>query len=272
MEDQRLRGFRTSSIASNPPLHTYRHARRTTLNLVFMAIYTYAILAHLHHNAHKLIQSTTFVSLFITLSFFVSDIILAIVWAMQQCFRVAIIYRSEFPENLEMVMKKSDFPALDVFICIADPYKEPPIRLVSTALSVMAYDYPTKKISAYVSDDGGSQLTLFACMEAAKFASHWLPLCRKTKIIDRSPEAYFASNHSWSSDAEKIKVLLESSKNKDITDHLMPNLIYHSREKSKTSFHHFKAGALNVLLRVSAAMTNAPIILTLDCDMYSNDP
>ena len=25
-------------------------------------------------------------------------------------------------------------------------------------------------------------------------------------------------------------------------------------------------------LRVSAAMTNAPIILTLDCDMYSNDP
>ena len=85
----------------------------------------------------------------------------------------------------------------------------------------------------------------------------------------------------------------------------MPNLIYLSREKSKTSFHHFKAGALNVLvsllifepkctmlhmlllllfflllfffgcvlkLRVSAAMTNAPIIPTLDCDMYSNDP
>lgn len=25
-------------------------------------------------------------------------------------------------------------------------------------------------------------------------------------------------------------------------------------------------------LRVSATMTNAPIILTLDCDMYSNDP
>ncbi|KAM4123116.1 hypothetical protein ACB094_01G135800 [Castanea mollissima] len=283
-----------------------------------MAVYTCAILAHLHQNAHKLIQSTTLVSFFITLSFFISDIILAIVWAMQQCFRVVIIYCSEFPKNLEKVMNKSDFPALDVFICTADPYKEPPIRLVSTALSVMAYDYPTEKISVYVLDDGGSQLTLFACMEAAKFASHWLPFCRKTKIIDRSPEAYFASIHSWSSDTEKIKimyesmkvrlenvlkrgkvskefitneqehrafhkwdtlpplttyhVLLESSKNKHITDHLMPNLIYLSREKSKTSFHHFKDGALNVLLRVSAAMTNAPIILTLDCDMYSNDP
>lgn len=77
-------------------------------------------------------------------------------------------------------------------------------------LSVMAYDYPTEKISIYVFDDGGSQLTLFACMEAAKFASHWLPFSRKTKIIDRSPEAYFASNHSWSSDAEKIKVIVLS--------------------------------------------------------------
>ena len=53
-------------------------------------------------------------------------------------------------------MKKSGFLALDVFICTTDPYKEPPIRLVSTALSIMAYDYPTEKISVYVSDDVGS--------------------------------------------------------------------------------------------------------------------
>lgn len=52
----------------------------------------------------------------------------------------------------------------------------------------------------------------------------------------------------------------------------MPNLVYVSREKSRTAQHHFKAGALNALLRVSATMTNAPIILTQDCDMYSNDP
>ncbi|XP_035541566.1 cellulose synthase-like protein G3 isoform X2 [Juglans regia] len=69
-----------------------------------------------------------------------------------------------------------------------------------------------------------------------------------------------------------IQVLLDSDKDKDmITGHVMPNLIYVSREKSRTSPHHFKAGALNVLLRVSAIMTNAPIILTQDCDMYSND-
>ncbi len=200
-----MEGLRTTL----PPLHTLRHARRTTFNRVFVAIYTCAILALLYHHALKLIfHSTTLSSFFITLSFFISDIILAILWATQQCFRITIVYRDEFPENLEKVMKKSDFPTLDVFICTADPYKEPPMRLVNTALSVMAYDYPTEKISVYVSDDGGSQLTLFACMEAAKFASQWLPFCRKNNIVDRSPEAYFASNHSWCSDAEKIKVIV----------------------------------------------------------------
>ncbi|KAB1212586.1 Cellulose synthase-like protein G3 [Morella rubra] len=196
------------------------------------------------------------------------------------------------------------------------------MRLVSTALSVMAYDYPTEKISVYVSDDGGSQVTLFACMEAVKFASHWLPFCSKNNTADRSPEAYFASNHSWSSETEQIKimyenmktrvetvlergkvdeeyiteelerrilskwtdgftpqdhpavieVLLEGRKNRDIADHSMPNFIYVSREKSRTSNHNFKSGALNVMLRVSATMINAPIILNIDCDMYSNDP
>ncbi|GAV68671.1 Cellulose_synt domain-containing protein [Cephalotus follicularis] len=68
-----------------------------------------------------------------------------------------------------------------------------------------------------------------------------------------------------------IQVLLDNSEDKDITGDLMPNLIYVSRQKSRTSPHHFKAGALNALLRVSAIMTNAPIVLTLDCDTNSND-
>ncbi|KAK9094028.1 hypothetical protein Scep_025497 [Stephania cephalantha] len=69
-----------------------------------------------------------------------------------------------------------------------------------------------------------------------------------------------------------IEVLLDNGEDKDITGYKMPNLVYIAREKSKSSAHHFKAGALNVLTRVSATMTNAPVILTLDCDMHSNDP
>ena len=95
--------------------------------------------------------------------------------------------RQVFIEHLQHVAEESDYPALDVFICTADPYKEPPIGVVNTALSVMAYDYPVEKLSVYVSDDGGSQLTLFAFMEAARFATHWLPFCRKNKILEGVP-------------------------------------------------------------------------------------
>ncbi|XP_059442521.1 cellulose synthase-like protein G3 isoform X2 [Corylus avellana] len=300
MEEQRVRSSSSSSISSSPPLHTLRHARRTAFNRAFAAVYTCAISALLYYHALKLIHSTTLSSsFFISLSFFLSDAILAFMWASRQCFLMTIVYRDEYPENLERVLKKPDFPALDVFICTADPYKEPPMRLISTVLAVMAYEYPTEKISIYVSDDGGSELTLFACMEAAKFATHWLPFCRKKNMINRSPEVYFASNHSWCSETEKIKILyesmkarvenvldrgkvgeeyvneelqsrafskwteesftrqdhptviqilLESSKSKDTTGHLMPNLIYVSREKRRTSPHNFKAGALNVLM------------------------
>ncbi|KAL4570640.1 hypothetical protein LXL04_026299 [Taraxacum kok-saghyz] len=68
------------------------------------------------------------------------------------------------------------------------------------------------------------------------------------------------------------QVLLKNDKDKDVMGDYMPNLIYISREKNKAIPHHFKAGALNTLIRVSTIMTNAPIFITLDCDMYSNDP
>ena len=116
--------------------------------------------------------------------------------------------RQVFIEHLQHVAEESDYPALDVFICTADPYKEPPIGVVNTALSVMAYDYPVEKLSVYVSDDGGSQLTLFAFMEAARFATHWLPFCRKNKILERCPEAYLGSMPSSRlPEADQIKVI-----------------------------------------------------------------
>ncbi|KAG2680821.1 hypothetical protein I3760_11G115900 [Carya illinoinensis] len=308
------------------PLNATRLMRRTALNRAFAAVYSCAIAALFYHHVLQLSKSsTTLITFFLSLSLLLSDLVLAFMWITTQSFRMRPIRREAFPENLkQVVVDDKGFPALDVFICTADPYKEPPMGVVNTTLSVMAYDYPTNKVSVYVSDDGGSQLTLFASMEAAKFARHWLPFCRKNDIVERSPGVYFSSDHDhppFFSEIESIKtmyysmkarvenivergkvgeeyfaseqeheafnkwtagftrqdhptviqVILDSDKDRDITGHVMPNLIYVSREKSRTSPHHFKAGALNVLLRVSAIMTNAPIILTQDCDMYSND-
>ncbi|PPS12082.1 hypothetical protein GOBAR_AA08551 [Gossypium barbadense] len=324
MEKPPLRDYTATNAASAPPLlNTLTPSRRTSLNRAFAAVYTCAIVALFYRHTQTLFSSKTLVSFYVTLTLFVSDLILAFIWANGQAFRMRPVYRKEFPENLEKVVKTSDLPGLDVFICTADPYKEPPISVVNTALSVMAYDYPTEKISVYVSDDGGSAFTLFAFMEAARFAAQWLPFCRKNDIAKRNPDEFFATDYKMSSETEDIKimyetmkmsvehvvetgkiseeyntsddvrqafsqwsidgftrqnhptviqVLLDKNKDKDITGNSLPNLVYVSRQKSKTSPHHFKAGALNVLVRVSAAMTNAPVILTLDCDMYSNDP
>uniref|UniRef100_M1AZ66 Cellulose synthase CslG n=1 Tax=Solanum tuberosum TaxID=4113 RepID=M1AZ66_SOLTU len=293
---------------------------RKLLNRIFSSVYGFAIVALFYHHLF------TFTALHLRgrLSIFmlISDFILAFMWFTSQSFFMNPVTRQQFPENLKQWVDNKDFPAIDIFICTADPSKEPPLTTVNTVLSVLAYDYPTEKLSAYVSDDGGSKLILFALMEAAEFARNWVPYCRENKIEQRCPEEYFRRNHTITSQFQIIEnlyldmkmrienvvergevvdecisdpqqrqafskwtkgftpkdhpaiiqVLLESDKDKDIKGYSIPNLIYVSREKSTTSLHHFKAGALNALLRVSEAMTNAPIILTLDCDMYSNDP
>ncbi|KAL5697510.1 hypothetical protein ACHQM5_028643 [Ranunculus cassubicifolius] len=318
-----VKSIREKSKAS-PPLHTHEILPHTRLNHVFAIIYIFALVALFYHHLQTLLYSTTTLSFFLHLTFLLSDVAFAFMWASTQGFRIRPIKRKTYPENLSNVIKPSEYPAMDVFICTADPFKEPPLGVVNTALSAMAYDYPTDKLSVYISDDGGSKLTLFAFMEAAKFATHWLPFCKEKHILERSPEAYFASNEFDTSSSETndikmmydtmkmrvesvvergdigeeyitgekesqafakwtpgcnhqdhptiIQVLLENGKDKDICGHGLPNLVYVSREKKKNVPHLFKAGALNVLLRVSATMTNAPLLLTLDCDMRSNDP
>ncbi|XP_037417144.1 cellulose synthase-like protein H1 [Triticum dicoccoides] len=70
-----------------------------------------------------------------------------------------------------------------------------------------------------------------------------------------------------------VKVLWDNSKSSRTgSGDGFPNLVYVSREKTRKHDHHYKAGAMNVLARVSAVMTNAPIILNMDCDMFVNNP
>ncbi|XP_023745621.1 cellulose synthase-like protein G2 isoform X1 [Lactuca sativa] len=300
-----------------PPLHTRLTCRRTWPNRIFALIYACNIVAILYHQTTILFHTTNTT---VSVLMLVADIVLAFMWFTHQGFRMNPVHRRTFPENLPK--DETKYPAMDVFICTADPYKEPPMVVVNTALSIMAYDYPTEKLSVYLSDDGGSKLTLFAFMEAAKFAKQWLPYCKKNGIMDRCPEAHFSSHYPrfpetheiksmyermkvkveesvvcgnvdldddddkkyghvfnhWNTEFTRVdhptvvQVLLNGTIDNDVQGNVMPNLIYVSREKRKGTPHRFKAGALNVLLRVSHTMTNAPIVLTMDCDMYSNDP
>ena len=85
---------------------------------------------------------------------------------------------------------------MDVFVCTADPIMEPPTMVISTVLSAMSYNYPSHKLSVYLSDDGGSEFTFYALLEASNFSKYWIPFCKTFKVEPRSPEAYFALNSS----------------------------------------------------------------------------
>ncbi|XVF30803.1 hypothetical protein REPUB_Repub16aG0089700 [Reevesia pubescens] len=107
---------------------------------------------------------------------------------------------------------EKDFPGVDIFVCTADPLIEPPSMVINTVLSVMAYDYPAEKLSIYLSDDSGSDLTFYAMLEAATFSKKWLPFCKKFKVEPRSPEAYFRTALEPDNDPVKDKEWLSVKK------------------------------------------------------------
>ncbi|XP_057828831.2 cellulose synthase-like protein H1 isoform X1 [Cryptomeria japonica] len=69
-----------------------------------------------------------------------------------------------------------------------------------------------------------------------------------------------------------VKVIHENKISQGNEDFVLPHIIYVAREKRPMFNHHYKAGAMNVMARVSGLMTNAPFILNLDCDMHVCNP
>ncbi|KAJ0986879.1 hypothetical protein J5N97_005235 [Dioscorea zingiberensis] len=255
-----------------------------------------------------------------------SELWFSFYWIITQSARWNPIYHQTFKHRLSQ-RHGNELPCVDVFVCTADPVAEPPSLVVSTVLSVMAYDYPSEKLSVYLSDDAGSELTFYALWEACKFSKYWLPFCKKFEVEPRSPGACFfkqsfhssSNNLSTTKEWSKMKDMYEEMINRiefvvrqgkvpqelkqhqgfskwssemtsrnhdaiiqilidekdensvDLDGNLLPRLVYMAREKRPQHHHNFKAGAMNALLRVSSEISNSPIILNVDCDMYSNN-
>ncbi|XP_061375280.1 cellulose synthase-like protein H1 isoform X1 [Gastrolobium bilobum] len=119
--------------------------------------------------------------------------------------------------------------------------------------------------------------------DSSEFKQEWLRmkemydnLGQKIDDVARKPipfqlDGEFAafSNTEKRNHPSIIKVILE---NKEGLSDGLPHLIYISREKRPEYEHNYKAGAMNVLTRVSGLMTNAPFMLNVDCDMVVNNP
>ncbi|KAG8386011.1 hypothetical protein BUALT_Bualt03G0104700 [Buddleja alternifolia] len=260
------------------------------------------------------------------IAIFFAEFFFGLHWILTQAARWNVVYRYPFKDRLSSTRYEENLPPVDIFVCTADPVLEPPSLVINTVLSLMAYNYPPEKLSVYLSDDGGSQLTFYALLEASKFSKYWIPFCKKHNVEPRSPEVYFARSNGvdesniaqewtsikklyedmksridsaaakgcvskeimdqhkgfseWNSQATKqdhqsiVQILIDgwNSYAVDIDGNRLPTLVYLSREKKPEFPHNFKAGSMNSLIRVSSEISNAPIILNVDCDMYSSDP
>lgn len=123
----------------------------------------------------------------------ISEFVLTFLWILHQAYRWRPVKRTVYPQNLP---EDDKLPPIDVFVCTADPSKEPSLGVMNTVISAMALDYPSHKLSVYLSDDGGSYVTMDAVREAWKFARAWVPFCRNYELKIRCPESYFASTES----------------------------------------------------------------------------
>nr|GMD80292.1 cellulose synthase-like protein G3 [Ipomoea batatas] len=181
-----------AAVAAAPSLlHTCTVQQpRAILGRIHTCFHFTAILALLYYRFSTFFSNSAVPRLSWTLVT-VAELIFTAVWVFTQAFRWRPVERSVRPENLPA--RSEDLPGVDVFICTADPGKEPVVEVMNTVLSALALDYPPEKLAVYLSDDGGAAATLCAVKEARGFARHWLPFLRRFAIKTMSPEAYFSS-------------------------------------------------------------------------------
>ncbi|KAG7638238.1 putative cellulose synthase (UDP-forming) [Arabidopsis thaliana] len=123
-----------------------------------------------------------------------------------------------------------------------------------------------------------------AATESSEFSKDWEITKREYEKLSRRVEDATGDSH-WL-DAEDdfedfsntkpndhstiVKVVWENKGGVGVENEV-PHFVYISREKRPNYLHHYKAGAMNFLVRVSGLMTNAPYMLNVDCDMYANE-
>ncbi|KAH9307456.1 hypothetical protein KI387_035367 [Taxus chinensis] len=143
---------------------------------------------------------------------------------------------------------------VDIIITTTDPFKEPALMTANTVLSVLALDYPGEYESL--------QKKISEALETGK-----APL---DSISQKAIEGFVYRSADIRNHSSVVQVIHENKKGEENEGVNLPHLIYVAREKRPMVGHHYKAGAMNVMVRVSGIMTNAPYILNLDCDMHES--
>ncbi|XP_057836475.2 cellulose synthase-like protein E6 isoform X2 [Cryptomeria japonica] len=268
----------TKMESTDSPLYTTLPKPVAKINRVYGCAYFCAILGLICYRIQYM-PSEGYVQWMLL---FCAELGLAFQWVLEMAFRCWPVERFTYPERLSKRFEK-ELPPIDVFICTADPVKEPPLDVSNTILSTLAFNYPVQKLTCYVSDDGGSPITFYALLEASRFAKIWVPFCHEYSIQQRCPEAYFSEcyfnetdNMSFTTEWQKVKKLYDEMKY-CIRRTVERGIVPEEKCKEHNGFKEWKPAMTSrdhpsiVQIRVSALMSNAPFILTLDCDMYANN-
>ncbi|KAL3820845.1 hypothetical protein ACJIZ3_006750 [Penstemon smallii] len=170
-------------------------------------------------------------------------------WLVTQLVRFNPVYRSTFKDRLSHRYEEV-LPGIDIFVCTADAELEPPVMVINTVLSLMAYDYPPEKLNVYLSDDGGSELMFYALLEATRFSKLWLPFCRKFNIEPRAPSVYFSSivkthdiDVSLAKERQYIKVKQYEEMNERINENMNLGRIPDELRKQHKGFREWESNA-----------------------------
>ncbi|CAD6242602.1 unnamed protein product [Miscanthus lutarioriparius] len=197
-------------------------------------------------------------------------------WVLTLSVRWSPVYRRAFPDQLSRRYKEEQLPGVDIFVCTADPTVEPPMLVISTVLSVMAYDYPQEVCKALASilqevPSGAQEMHKDLTDRVNSVVnSGKIPDVSKYKLRGFSK---WSENTSFRDHPSIVQILIDGNKRKatDVDGNVLPTLVYLAREKRPQEHRHFKAGSLNALIRVSSVISNSPVIMNVDCDMYSNN-
>ncbi|CAL5337479.1 unnamed protein product [Camellia sinensis] len=227
-------------METNPlPLHL-SHVQKPSLiiNRTHSLLHSTALATLIYYRSSTIFQTlkTRDKPIFPLLFLSISELILSFIWVLSQAHRWRPVSRTAFPDRSP---EDEELPAIDVFICTTDPNKEPTVEVMNTVVSAMAMDYPVDKLCVYLSDDGGSDVTLNAVKEAWRFAKCWVPFYEKVK------EKYEEFKKCMMGIREKASIIMTNRDRPPLVE--LPLLVYVSREKRPSLPHHFKAGALNVL-------------------------
>lgn len=197
----------------NLPLHEcHVNSFSIIFNKFHAFIHTIALAILVYYRASFLFQETRPTLIIPWLLVFTAELLLSFIWLISRAYYWRPVNRTTFPERLP---EDGKLPAIDVFICTADHEKEPTFEVMNTVVSAMTLDYPPEKLHVYLSDDGGSPITLNGMREAYNFAKWWLPFCKKYDVKTICPLAYFSSasdnkpsidNHQFLADEIIVKV------------------------------------------------------------------